>query len=77
MKDESIAEQSIEFFDEELSSVGINLSHAFDMAEEKSFINETSKRGLINGGRVLVHRAADFGHRIAQLLRPNDIAQSQ
>ena len=47
------------------------------MAQEKSFINETCKRGLINRRRVLVHCAADFDQRIDQLLRRNDVAQPQ
>src|SRR4029077_14571742 len=47
------------------------------MAQEKSFINETRKRGLINRRRVLVHCATDFDQRIDQLLRRKDVAQPQ
>ena len=40
------------------------------MAQEKSVVNETCKRGLINRPRVLVHRAADFEIDSAQPRRP-------
>ena len=47
------------------------------MAQEKSLSDESRQRGLINRGRVLIHRAPDLDQRIDQLLWCNDVAQTQ
>jgi hypothetical protein len=64
-------------FDEEVSSLGIDFPHPFYVTEEESLGNESRQRCLINCRRMLIHRAADLGHRIDQRLRRNDVAQTQ
>ena len=77
LKNEMLTEQFVEFLAEELSPFGIEFSHPFDVAQEKSFRYESSEGCLINGGRVLIHYATDLGYGIYQLLWCNEIAQPQ
>jgi len=72
-----VCRASVEFSDEELSPISIEFSHPFDMAEEKSFRDESSEGRLVNRGRVLIYHAPDLGQRIYQLFWRNETAQTQ
>src|SRR6266513_1933797 len=76
-QDKVIAQQVVELFDKEFSSVRILLPHPLDVTEEKSLGQESSQRRLINRGRMLVHHGANLDHWFDQLLRCQDITQSQ
>src|SRR5215469_15521230 len=77
LQSETVTEQFIKLFDEEISSLRINLSHSLDMTEEKAVGDETRKGCLFDWRRMLVHCTSDFHKRIDQLLRSNDVSQTQ
>src|SRR5260370_33300021 len=72
-----ITEQLVKLFDKEISSFRIQFPHPFNVAQEKPLSDESCQRCLVDRGRVLIHRTPNFSHRIDQLLRHNDIAETQ
>src|SRR6476620_4435328 len=60
LQSETVTKQFIELFDEEIATLGIDFSHTFDVTEKKALRDETGQRRLVDRGRVLIHRTADF-----------------
>jgi len=60
LQSETFTKQFIELFDEEVASFRIDFSHTLDVTQEKAFRDKTRQRRLIDRGRMLIHRTADF-----------------
>ena len=72
-----VTKQFFELFDKKFSPLCVNLPHPFDMTQEKTVIDKSRQRCLVDGRGVLIHRTTDFDQCINQRLWRNDVAQSQ
>src|SRR3954469_5683273 len=77
LQSEMATKQFVELFNEKFSALGVDLPHPFDMTQEKTVIDKSRQRCLVDGRGVLIHRTADFDQCINQRLWRNDVAQSQ
>src|ERR1044071_382498 len=77
LQDKILTQQVVELLDEVVSPVRIEFAHPLDVAQEKSLGQESSQRRLINRGRMLIHHGANLDHWFDQLLRRQDITESQ
>src|SRR5262249_62410604 len=66
---EIVAQPFLESFDKEYASLRIDSTNPFDMAEKKSFGDETRQGSLINRWRVLVHDRTHLDEGVDKLWR--------
>src|SRR5437867_769775 len=74
---EIFAEQTIEFFEKEIASIGVEFPHLLDVTEEKPFGDKSREGRLVDGRGMLVHDRANLDHWFDQLFRREQVAQAQ
>src|SRR5262245_189281 len=74
---EIVAQPFLELFDKEYASLGINFADPFQMAEEKTFSDETRQGSLINRWGVLVHDSAHIDESVDKFCRCDQKTETQ
>src|SRR5262252_7753447 len=74
---EIVAQPFLELFDKEHASLGIKFAYSFQMAEEKTFGDETRQGSLINRWGVLVHDGTHFDESVDKFWRCNQKSETQ
>jgi len=55
-----VTKQLVELFDKEITPLGVDFSHPFDVTQEKAFVDKPRQGRLVDRGGVLIHRTADL-----------------
>src|SRR4030095_1931589 len=74
---EIIAQPFLELLDKEYASLGIKFADPFQMAEEKTFGDETRQGSLINRRGVLVHNSAHLDESVDKFWRCDQKTETQ